>query len=246
MMISDPCALSPFLRRLLLRSQLSEEEQAAILHLPFQVVPFAARQDIVLQGARVDFACLVSEGLVARFDQLWDGHRQITALHVPGDFSDLYSTVAPTAGWGITALSNATVLQVPHDELRRLVVEYPNIAMAFWRDTTADASVLAKWIANVGRKDARARTAHLFCEMGLRMEAAGLGTRHRYRLLLTQEQFGDTLGLTGIHVNRTLQGLRTSGAMSMCKPVVEIHDWDALAEMAEFDPLYLLLDRETL
>ncbi len=235
-------ALSGFLERLLLRSRLSDEEQAAILGLNGQEKQVPARRDLILPGRDVHFVSLVAEGLVGRFDQMADGRRQITAFHIAGDMCDLHSVVAPVTGWGITALSTAVVLQIAHADLRVIAARYPNLVMAFWRDTTVDASILAKWVANVGRKDSRARVAHLLCEMAMRMERANLGTRHRYRLPVSQEQIGDAMGITSVHVSRTLQTLRAEGNLSMHRHVVEIHDWDRLTDLADFVPTFMLFD----
>jgi CRP-like cAMP-binding protein len=235
-------ALSRFLRRLLQRSDLSNEEQDAILRLSGTTADAVARQDLVGPGQTVDSACLVVEGLVARFDQMSDGARQVTSFYLPGDMCDLDSVPSPTAGWGLVAICPSTVLRIPHVELLALTTRYPAIAMAFWRDTIADASVLAKWVGNVGRKDAKAGMAHLFCELGIRIEKAGLGSRQRFRLPATQEQLGEALGITTIHVNRTLKVLRAEGLVMIAERMVEIPDWDALVGFADFDPAYLLLD----
>lgn len=236
-------ALDRFVTRLSSRSFLSAEEQSALRGLPVQLDQFGPRADIVSPGATVNHACLVAKGLAARFDQMRDGRRQLVALHIPGDMCDLHSVVSPTAAWGITALSATAVLRVPHDKLRNLAGRYPAIAMAFWRDGTVDASVLAKWVGNLGRQDAHARLAHLLCEMGLRMECAGLGTKTRFELEATQEQLADALGLTAVHVNRTMQRLRAEGLIGANNRAVEILDWHALVATAEFDSAYLLLDR---
>ncbi len=236
--------LDRFLQRLMLRSRLTEEEQAAVLGLRTHLIHVTARRDLVSPGQTTDYACLVADGLIGRFDQMRDGRRQITAFHISGDMCDLHSVVSPTTGWGITALSNASVLKVAHVDLRRIVAQYPNIAMAFWRDTVADASILAKWVANLGRKDARARLAHLVCEMATRISSAGLGTHERFELHLNQEQIGDATGLTAVHVNRMIQSLRTENILSMHKHLVEVHDWNRLTFVAEFIPTFLLLDEK--
>ena len=121
-------------------------------------------------------------------------------------------------------------------------MSHPSVALAFWRDTTLDASLLAKGIANIGRKDARARVAHLFCEMGRRMEEARLGSCTRYHFPMTQEQIGDVMGLTPVHVNRVLKVLREEGAVTFRSEMVSIHDLAHLQSIAEFDPTFLLLD----
>ncbi|WP_102958381.1 Crp/Fnr family transcriptional regulator [Mangrovicella endophytica] len=232
--------LERFLKRLLLNSALSEAEQSAILSMRATEVQVAARDDLVMPGETVDQSTLTVEGCLGRFDLMRNGARQITSLYIPGDMCDLYSVVAPTTGWGITALGPATILHVPHADLRSVATEYPNLAFAFWRDTTLDASILAKWIANMGRKQALARVAHLLCELGVRMERAELGERREYRLKITQEQIADAMGLTSVHVNRSLQQLRARNLIVTTGSLVSIPDWDRLTELAEFVPTFLL------
>jgi CRP-like cAMP-binding protein len=132
-------------------------------------------------------------------------------------------------------------MRVPHEQLRELCLTYPAVAVAFWRDGTVDASVFAKWVGNLGRKNAKARIAHLFCEMAVRSESAGLGTRTSFELHATQEQLGDAAGLTPVHVNRTLQEIRGEGLLMFKNGRVDIVDWDTLVSVAEFDPGYLML-----
>lgn len=233
--------MSRFLVRLLSRSRLTIAEREAILSLSSHAKQTRANYDIVSPGQIVDHACLVAHGLVARYDQMSDGQRQLTAFNIGGDMCDLHSVVWPRAGWGILALTTTTILEVPHRELRELCDRYPNIAMAFWRDGIADASILAKWVGNVGRRDSRKRMAHLICEMGLRMEQAGLGRRDAFSFSVTQQNLADALGLTAVHVNRTLQTLRGEGLIRTELRNVYIDDWEALCSVAEFEPGYLLL-----
>jgi CRP-like cAMP-binding protein len=234
--------ISRFLDRLLLRSALTPDEQRAILSLVGETQRVAARRDIVSPDEVVTSACLVARGLVARYDQMLDGRRQITSFYIPGDMCDLHSVVAPKASWSITAVSPATIIRISHNELRELCIRSPAIGLAFWRDGTADASVFAKWVGNLGRKNAKARIAHVMCEMGMRTEAAGLGTRTSFELRATQEQLGEATGLTPVHVNRTLQEIRGQGLLTFRNGQVEISDWDALTSLAEFCPDYLMLE----
>lgn len=236
-------ALERFVTRLLRRSPLTTEEQQALLQLPYRVSQIAPRTDIISPGERTTHACLIAKGLVARFDQMRDGKRQITSFYIPGDMCDLHSTVAPSAAWGMTALPPTTVLFVSHGELGRVALAYPQIALAFWRDGTVDSTILAKWLVNLGRQDARGRLAHLICEMGVRIEVAGVGTRTSFTLEATQEQIADAMGLTAVHVNRTMQGLRRDGLIATRSHVIEVLDWAALAAAADFDRDYLLLDQ---
>ena len=234
--------IQPFLHRLLLRSGLSAKEQRAVLSLTGETERWTAHRDIVAPGQTVNAACLVTRGLVGRYDIMVDGQRQVTSFYIAGDMCDLHSVVVPKASWSITAICDCTVLRVPHSQLRDLCLEYPAVSMAFWRDGTVDASIFAKWVGNLGRKNSKARIAHLICEMGTRIEAAGLGTREAFELPLTQQQLADATGMTSVHVNRMLQELRGDGLLAFSNGHIEIENWETLAGVAEFDPVYLLLD----
>ncbi|HWJ38561.1 MAG TPA: Crp/Fnr family transcriptional regulator [Sphingomicrobium sp.] len=225
----------------MVRSVLTGEERDAILNLTGDTQQYRPNYDIISPHQRVERACLVASGLVGRYDQMLDGERQVTSIYISGDMCDLHSVVAPRVSWSITALSPATVIGVSHRQLRNLCIRYPGIAIAFWRDGTADAAIFAKWVGNLGRKSGKARVGHLFCEMGMRCEAANLGTRTNYDMPLTQKQVAEAVGLTPVHVNRVLKDLRTEGLLVFRRGRVDIPDWDALASSAEFDPGYLML-----
>jgi CRP-like cAMP-binding protein len=237
-------ALAAFLKRLRLRSELGSEEGDAILNLGGRVEQRARRDDIVLRGDRTTHACLIVEGLAARYDQTESGARQYTALHISGDMCDLHSVILPVAAWGIEALNPVTILRVAHKDLLSAAEAHPAIGRAFWRDTTADGGIFAKWAANLGGKPARARLAHLICEIGTRMEHAGLGTRTDFPITVTQDQLADALGLTPVHVNRTLQALRAERLVRTGHKRIEVLDWDGLTACADFQEDYLQFVRD--
>jgi len=241
---SNHSALSRFLKRLLGHSALNEEEQRAILGLETVFHQARTNHDIVSPRQTVEHACLVSHGLAARYDQLAGGKRQITAFYFPGDMCDLHSVVRPTSAWGIVALTDTSVLRVPHASLRKLVCNYPAISLAFWRDGTLDASILTKWVANLGAREARARIAHILCETGVRMERAGLGTRTDFWFEVTQNNLADAAGLTAVHVNRTLQSLKAQGIFQARSRKIIVNDWQALAGIAGFDEHYLVIEAD--
>jgi CRP-like cAMP-binding protein len=233
--------LEPFLARLGRRSVLSAAEQQAVLDLPFRLVRYEPNHDLVRLGERVDHACFVAEGLVGRFDQNARGDRQITSLYIPGDMPDLLSVVQPKATSALVALSRATVLHVPHREIRQAMAIYPALAEAFWRDCMVDSMILAQWVVNVGRRNARARMAHLLCEMGYRYGFGREKGGAEFRFAMTQSQLADATGITPVHVNRTLMALIADG-VSMRAKKVRIADWDALAIVGDFDSGYLQED----
>ena len=103
-----------------------------------------------------------------------------------------------------------------------------------------NSSIQREWTANVGRRDARTRIAHLLCEIGIRQEEAGLCSRNDYELPLTQEQLADATGLTAVHVNRVLGQLRADGTALAARTVRSTcRDWDRLASVGDFRTSYM-------
>lgn len=238
-------ALDLFLSRLLAHSELSDEEQSAITALPTTRVEVGANRDIVRLGETVDHACLVERGLTGHFGETEDGKRQFISLHIPGEMADLRSLLVPEASASLNALTRSTILRVPRGALLKLEERYPAVATAFSRDCMLQGEIVAQWLVNVGRRDARTRLAHLLCEMAMRFGEARHEPALRYELPMTQEQLGDALGLTSVHVNRTLGALREDGIVSVTRWDVAIADWNALAASGEFDPAYLHLENAT-
>jgi CRP-like cAMP-binding protein len=143
------------------------------------------------------------------------------------------------ADHSIQMLTPGDVALVPAAAVEELAFKHPTIGKALWLETLVDGSIFREWIANVGRRNARARVAHLLCEFTVRLHTAGLTNSSRYELPMTQEQLGDATGLTGVHVNRTMQGLRTDGLISSDKRAITIENWKALTIAGDFDTAYL-------
>ena len=118
----------------------------------------------------------------------------------------------------------------------------PRIAEALWWASLVDEAVLWEWLVTAGQRSAYEALAHLFCELLLRLEQVGLRQGDSIALPLTQEQLGDTLGLTSVHVNRTLQTMRDEGLITLRSRELVIHDTDRLRDIAGFDPKYLHLE----
>ena len=234
--------LQPFLDRLNSRSILTQQEQQAILDLPRHAEQVRSNRDFVRLGERVQHSCLVVDGIVGGFSQNSNGARQITAFFIPGDMADLQSVVQSTPTTALQALSVATILKIPHAAIRAVAARYPAIAAAFWRDCMVDTAVLAQWVVNIGRRDARARIAHLLCEAAVRLKAAPAKGDVVFPFAVTQLQMADATGLTPVHINRTIMALRKEELVTIRGHTVWIHDWEALTEVADFDPEYLQID----
>ena len=113
---------------------------------------------------------------------------------------------------------------------------------ALWWSTLVEEAILREWIVNVGQRNALERMAHLFCELLYRFRAVGLNEGNSCTLPLTQVELAETLGLSSVHVNRTLQELRRQKLITLEGGTLTIQDLDTLKEVSFFNPDYLHLD----
>lgn len=237
--------LEPLVRKLSYRVKLETDERAAILALPFRVKSVERSHFIVREHDRATQSCLMLSGFSVRTKIVGTGHRQIIAIHMVGEMVDLQNSLLETADHNVQMLTAGTVAMIPREAIIRLTLERPTIGHAMWIDTLVEGSIAREWVANVGRRDARARVAHLLCEFSLRLKVAGLGEETHYELPMTQEQIADATGLTAVHVNRTMKRLEREGLIDRLNPrSITIGDWRKLAEVGDFDSTYLHLRKD--
>ena len=234
---------NPLLRKLGNIADLSDEEKQAILDLPVSVKVVEADADILQDGDRSSDCALVLSGFVCRYKILPDGKRQIMGFYIPGDIPDLQSLQLDVMDNSIGALVRSSVALIPHRSLRDMLWRFPNLNDILWRDTLIDAAMFREWMIGLGRRSAYQRIAHLLCELQVRLQSVGLARANGCELPITQNEFGDALGLSTVHVNRVLQDLRRDGLIMLRGSMLEIPDWEALQIACELDPTYLHLKR---
>jgi CRP-like cAMP-binding protein len=236
----DPWGL--VIRRLSSNARFSDADQRAISELLTNIRTIEPNQDIVYEGGPSTHCCVILSGWTCCYQLLTEGRRQILSFHVPGDLPDLQSLYLPGPDFGMAAVTRTNVAFVPHAELQKLADGSAAISRAMWREALVAAATHRAWITSLGRRDARQRFAHLACELYLRLEAVGLASDHSMPMPLRQPDLADALGLTSVHVNRTLKGMRAERLIDLHSRRLTIPDWAALRATADFDPRYLHLD----
>lgn len=193
------------------------------------------------EGERPTECQLILDGLAYRHRTLGDGQRQIMGFEVPGDLCDLHGFLLGKADHAVATLTPCKVATLPREVLADWVEGRPAIARALWRGTLVDAAVSQVWLCNIARRAARERVAHLLCEVLWRLQAAGLAKDDGYTLPITPAEIADALGLSVVHVNRTLRRLRGEGLVTADDEQVTIDDPPGLQAAGAFDPAYLFL-----
>ncbi len=217
------------------RDALSQQEIDILASLNFKQMAFGKGAELISAHSRASSSCLILSGMTARALMLEDGRRQLTALHIPGDFVDLHALLLKVMDHSVVAMTDCVAAFVPHSELIALTEQAPHLTRLLWLSTTIDAAIQREMIASIGRRMPLKRLGHLICELYLRMEVVGLAKGGQFQLSLTQNDIADILGLSLVHTNRTIRDLRATGLVSWKNSAVAIQDFERLAEIVGFE-----------
>jgi CRP-like cAMP-binding protein len=226
------------IRRLSHFAELSQEERAVLLAVTEKHRDIPAGFGLIAEGELLDSPRLLLAGWACRMRVFPDGRRQIFEFILPGEMYGLCQR--PRAVALSTAMTLTQAVIADASPLREILAErqdeFPNLVAALYCAASLDEVHLLNQLIRVGHQSAYARVAHLVLELRQRLAAVGLAKGDTIALPLTQETLADALGLSIVHLNRTLQQLRRDGLIALKGGVLRLLAPDRLAEIADFHP----------
>jgi len=204
-----------------------------------------AQRDLICEGDVPHRVPMIVDGWACRYKALLDGRRQITGFFLPGDICDFNVFILKRMDHSIRALTAVTYVALSPPDVEELTSAHPRIMHGLWRESLVNASIQREWTVNLGQRSALERLAHLLCELFIRLRIVGMTRECSCEFPVTQSELADTLGLTAVHVSRTIKSLRARGLIRLQDRKLEILDFDALRRIALFDSNYLHLDRDS-
>ncbi len=171
--------------------------------------PRAIRRGAVLmeEQARSDELFVVQQGMLMCYILLDDGSRQVVRFLFPGDLFALSALVYGRSPDTVVAVSNAVVCSFDRSHFAGLATEHPRLSSLVLVLNQIERVITTDRLAGLGRTSARVRVATLLLSLRGQMRHAGLAVDTSFALGLTQEEMGDAIGLTAVHVNRMLRQL---------------------------------------
>lgn len=222
----------------------SDEDRTALLALPHISRTFEAGRYIVREGDVTDSCALLVSGFAYRHKTTGNGGRQIVGILFPGELLNLQQLHIDVADHNIQTLTSCVVATIPHKALRAVIRDRAAIGDAIITRVLIEGSIMREWLLNLGQRDARARVAHFLCEFVVRLDQGDIGSGRSYHLPMTQEKLGDALGLTAVHINRTLKLLEKEGFIVRDKDCYTFPEWDRLRDISGFTNRYLHNDSQ--
>jgi CRP-like cAMP-binding protein len=225
-------------RRLSRYAVLSPAEIALLEALPLVPQDLGTGTELIVEGRLLDTPRLLVSGWACRFRMLPDGRRQIFDFILPGDMYGLClrpQAIALTTAITLTPaqIADATALW---SAIKDRPGEFPGLADACHNTASLEEAYLLNQLVRVGRQTAYERTAHLILEIYDRLNSVGLADGATIPMPLTQETIADALGLSVVHLNRTLQLLRRDRLIESRAGFVTLLQPEQLADLADFHP----------
>lgn len=219
---------------------LPDRDAALVEDLGRQRRAVPAQTLLIAETEPTSAAFLLHTGWAVRYRLLADGRRQVHGFLLPGDIASICLSVYLPADHSVLTLTPATVSSIAPDRLMALMREDSPLGTALWWSLAQEMSTLREHIVSIGRRSAYERTAYLLLELWRRLDIVGLAEGNSFEFPLTQLVLADALGLSIVHVNRTLRRLQEDGLIRHGARSITILNEANLAAVAEFDPARLL------
>ena len=190
---------------------------------------------IVQENAHTDKLFTVLSGWVFRYRTLEGTRRQIINYGLPGDFLGLQATLDDEMSHGIETLTDVTLCYFDRAKLWSLYADHPRLAYDMtWLAAQQERS-FEEQLLTLGQRTAFERVAYLLWHLFDCARAVGLVEDNTIRLPVRQQHLADTLGLSLVHTNKTLQKIREGGAIDIRDRFMHVHDEAKLIKMGRID-----------
>jgi len=174
----------------------------------------------------------IASGWAYRFRTGGDGCRQILDFLMPSEIVGLQAALLGVLDHSVRSL---TALQVSTLDARVVGESFrsePNLAMRLARHAAAEASRVDEMLTVIGCSDAVGRIAFLMLNLYQRQAVRAETDPLACPFPLRRQHLADALGLTGAHINRTLNRLREDGVALLDNQLLSIRDLPRLTELA--------------
>jgi CRP/FNR family transcriptional regulator len=209
------------------------DAKIARLMAPY-AMSFASGTTLIGDDAEHCFVYRLVSGWAGRVRTLADGRSQFIMTFLPRDLFAVKSMFVTRHPDATVALSDIVVERIDQRKLREAYDADRDISTRCTWQVVEEERRLHNWVVGLGRGNAEERLAMLLIDFRGRLLLSGSiePDTLKYELPMTQEQVGDHLGITNVHVSRVLKTFREAGIATMRSKAVCIEDLEALARIA--------------
>jgi len=196
-------------------------------------------KDILVVGRHYGSVYVNHDGWLLRYKILHGGSRQIIDFILPGQIFGLQACLFKNALYSVATITESSLSEIPFEMIDDVFERSPRLARALFWSAGSESAIIGEHLIDAARRSAYERISHLLLELFVRLNGAGLTDGMSFELPLTQELIGDAVGLTTVHVNRTMRSLREDKLIAIEGKRVTILDFESLSLVCDFENSYL-------
>lgn len=193
---------------------------------------------LYVEGSRPEYVYTLFDGWMAMYQTSNAGKRQILRFALPGDFLGFQSDANGVISHSVSAITKSVVCAFPRSQLKALFDEEPKLALRLATMESRDMNLCQHHQTFGSRKDAHQSIAFLLLELFHRtrtqMNSSYNAENNSINFPLTQEDVGDAVGITNVHVNRVLRQFDKQGLIICNHRKLRILDEKELSKIGEF------------
>ena len=225
--------ISPF------ASRLTHEDLIAEAGRNVRIITARKNKDMLVAGRRYGAVYVNHNGWLLRYKILHGGSRQIIDFILPGQIFGLQACLFKNALYSVAAITESSLSEIPFEMIDNVFERSPRLARALFWSAISETAIVGEHLVGAARRSAYERISHLLLELFVRLKGSGVADDMSFELPLTQELIGDAVGLTTVHVNRTMRSLREDKLIAVDGKRVTILDFEGLSLISDFENSYL-------
>lgn len=226
--------MGPVLAQMRARGLSEPESVRRIEALGRTVTIASAKSMIQVERERPCRPQFLLSGWACMLRQLADGRRQVFDFVLPGEGIGLRFHTASSAPVAIMALTPVETADASEILAPDVLLACPDLALCFERAAEEEERRRLHHIVRLGRMTALERLAHLLLELHGRQLIGGQVHAGRFPMPVNQETMADMLGLSAVHVNRSLQELRRRELAHLGSGYAILRDAETLAALVDY------------
>jgi CRP-like cAMP-binding protein len=220
-------------------TQLTHKELIAEAGRSVRMLRVRKNAELLLAGQHYASVYVNHDGWLLRYKILHNGSRQIVDFVLPGQMFGIQACLFNTALYSVATITDSALSEIPFDVVASIFERSPKLAKALFWWAASESAILGEHLVGAARRSAYERVAHLLLELFVRLKRTGQTSGLSFHMPLTQELIGDAVGLTTVHVNRTIRALREDKLVAVERYHVSILDFERLSMIADFENSYL-------
>ena len=174
------------------------------------------------------------DGWAFTYKLLPDGRRQILDFLLPGSFIGLHVLWFKAMPHSVQSLTPVSLCVFDKEKFRDLLKRKPEYEWELLKYSASRQALSDERLSDLGRRTAKERIARLALVLHDLLAVRGMVNGDSFPFPLRQEHIADALGLTKVHVSRTLQGLRHEGLLEIDRQTATILDFRGLRDLTGY------------